>query len=144
VLRWVELSFDSQAGHFSKELAMHSRRREKLIDLAPAVPPSRSFPAVRVLRTNEELEAAQERARAFERRDAERCQRRQAHSGVATVLPLERSPESRRFSDLHPAGSGLSGRNRARRLSPETMDLVPADGNRQQLKLTRYIDTHET
>jgi hypothetical protein len=116
----VELSFDSQAGHFSKELAMHRRRRAKLIDLAPAILPFRSAPTVRVLRTDEELEAAQDRARAFERRDAEQYQRLQTHSDIATVLLLERSPEFRPPSDLHPAGSGLRARNRARGLSPET------------------------
>jgi hypothetical protein len=98
---------------------MHRHRREKLIDLAPASPPSRSFPAVRVLRTDEELEAAQDRALAFERRDAERYQRLDSYSELATVLPLERSPEFGPASDLHPAGSGLSMHNRARRSSPK-------------------------
>lgn len=73
---------------------MNWRRMEKLIELAPAAPPSRSIPAVRVLRTPEEFEAAHDRARAFERRDAERYERFQSHSGVAAVLRLQPPSES--------------------------------------------------
>lgn len=56
---------------------MHHGRRSKLIELPRIVSASRSFPAVRMLRTDEELEAALDRARAFERRDAERYLRHQ-------------------------------------------------------------------
>jgi hypothetical protein len=123
---------------------MHRHRREKLIALAPAVPPSRSFPAVRVLRTDEELEVAQDRARAFERRDAERYQRHQSSSELATVQPLERSPEFRPLRDLHPAGSGLSAHDRAGRFGPETMKLMPSDRSGPETESTRRIDPYET
>jgi hypothetical protein len=125
---------------------MHRHRREKLIELAPAIPPSRSFPAVRVLRTAEELEAAQDRARAFERRDAERYQRLHSYSEFASALALERSPEFTPRSDLHPAGSGLSVHNRPRGLRPETTELdAGADGSGQQVELMRRaFGTYET
>jgi hypothetical protein len=83
---------------------MHRRRREKLVDLTPAVPPSRSFQTVRVLRTNEEFEAARDRARVYERRDAELYQRHQSYSELATVLQIGTGAEFRPLSDLHPAG----------------------------------------
>jgi hypothetical protein len=102
---------------------MHRRRKEKLIDLAPSLPPSRTYPAVRVLRTEQELTAAQNRARAFECRDAERYERHQASSGLAQVLPLERPPELLGLGDLHPAGSGLREQGRARGLNSEIVGL---------------------
>ena len=103
---------------------MYRRRTQKLIeDMALAVPPPGSFPAVRVLRTREELEAAQDRARAFERRDSDRYQGFQSSSELAKVLPLERSPERKPLSDLHPAGSWLSMQNRAHSLNPVTLGL---------------------
>jgi len=74
---------------------MHRSRRKELIDLAPVISLSRSSSTVRVLRTEEELEAAQERARAFERRDAELYQRLQPYCELAIVLPLEQAPEVR-------------------------------------------------
>jgi hypothetical protein len=104
---------------------MYRRRTEKLIDLAPPVPPSRSVPAVRVLRTREDLEIAQERARAFERRDTDRYQRLQSYSDLAAILPSERSVELRPLSDLHPAGSGLELRNPASGLSLDPIGLEP-------------------
>jgi hypothetical protein len=103
---------------------MHRHRRQKLIeDLAPDVHPSLSVAAVRVLRTDVELETAQDRARAFERRNKERYQGLRSTSELARVVPLERSPECKPLSHLHPAGSGLSAHNRPRGLSPEAMGL---------------------
>jgi hypothetical protein len=102
---------------------MHRRRRQKLIDIAPVALSFRSSAAIRVLRTAEELEAAQDRVRAFERRDAEGRQRLQSTSELARVLPLRKSPELRPHSDLHPAGSGLVVPNNARASAPETMGV---------------------